>query len=38
MDLRGVVHRTFLRGREVFDGTRHPAGPIGRMLLGRDRG
>jgi allantoinase len=36
MDLRGVVHRTFLRGHEVFDGAQHPAGPIGQMLLGRD--
>jgi allantoinase len=37
MDLRGVVTRTFLRGREVFDGTGHPGGAIGQMLLGRDR-
>ena len=36
MDLRGVVRRTFLRGREVFDGAAHSAGPIGQMLLGRD--
>jgi allantoinase len=34
--LRGRVHRTFLRGREVYDGERHPAGPIGRALLGRN--
>lgn len=37
MDLSGVVHHTFLRGVEVFDGQQHPAGPIGQMLLGRDR-
>lgn len=36
MDLCGVVHQTFLRGLEVFDGTQHPAGPTGQMLLGRD--
>jgi allantoinase len=36
MQLRGVVQRTFLRGREVFDGTRHLGTPSGRMLLGRD--
>jgi allantoinase len=34
--LRGRVHRTFLRGQEVYDGERHPAGPIGRALLGRN--
>jgi len=34
--LRGVVHRTFLRGREIYDGLRHPAGPVGRALLHRD--
>lgn len=33
--LRGQVHRTFLRGREVFDGKGHPAGPVGRALLHR---
>lgn len=36
MELSGAVAQTFLRGREVFDGEAHPAGPIGRMLLGRD--
>jgi allantoinase len=36
MDLSGVVHRTFLRGVEVFDGRNHPAGAIGQTLLGRD--
>ena len=34
--LRGRVHRTFLRGREVYDGQGHPAGPIGRVLLHRE--
>jgi allantoinase len=33
--LRGRVHRTILRGREVFDGTDHPGGPSGRPLLHR---
>jgi len=32
---RGRVHRTILRGREIFDGDGHPAGPIGRDLLYR---
>jgi allantoinase len=36
MDLSGVVHRTFLRGVEVFDGKKHPSAPTGEMLLGRD--
>ena len=27
--LRGRVHRTFVRGHEVYDGDGHPAGPIG---------
>ncbi len=36
MDLSGVVHHTFLRGMEVYDGKSHPAGPVGNMLLGRD--
>ena len=34
--LRGRVHRTFVRGREVYDGQGHPAGPIGRVLLHRE--
>ncbi|MEO5821519.1 MAG: allantoinase AllB [Vicinamibacteraceae bacterium] len=34
--LRGRVHRTFLRGHEVYDGQGHPAGPIGRVLLHRE--
>jgi allantoinase len=34
--LRGRVHRTFVRGREVFDGRTHPAGPIGQVLLHRE--
>ncbi len=34
--LRGRVHRTFVRGREVYDGDGHPAGPIGRVLLHRE--
>jgi allantoinase len=34
--LRGPVHRTFVRGREVYDGQGHPAGPIGRVLLHRE--
>jgi allantoinase len=33
--LRGRVHRTIVRGREVYDGHGHPAGPIGRALLHR---
>ena len=36
MRLKGKVHRTLLRGHEVFDGQGHPAGPIGQLLLGRD--
>jgi allantoinase len=36
MNLTGVVHQTFLRGLEVFDGKKHPAGATGQMLLGRD--
>jgi len=36
MTLRGVVHRTYLAGREIFDGTGHPAGAVGRVILGRD--
>jgi allantoinase len=34
--LRGKVHRTFLRGREIFDGTDHLGGPIGKSLLHRE--
>jgi allantoinase len=34
--LRGRVHRTFVRGHEVYDGHGHPAGPIGRILLHRE--
>ena len=34
--LRGRVHRTFVRGHEVYDGDGHPAGPIGRALLHRE--
>jgi allantoinase len=33
--LHGVVHRTILRGREVFDGRAFPSGPIGQLLLHR---
>jgi allantoinase len=33
--LTGRIHHTFLRGQEVYDGTRHPAGPIGNVLLHR---
>jgi allantoinase len=33
--LRGRVHRTIVRGREVYDGHGHPAGPIGTVLLHR---
>jgi allantoinase len=33
--LRGRVHRTIVRGREVYDGQGHPAGPIGKALLHR---
>jgi allantoinase len=32
---RGRVHRTILRGHEIFDGGGFPAGPIGRDLLYR---
>jgi allantoinase len=34
--VRGRVHRTFVRGHEVYDGRGHPAGPIGRVLLHRE--
>jgi len=36
MRLEGKVHATLLRGVEVFDGHAHPAGPVGKLLLGRD--
>jgi allantoinase len=37
MRLRGDVRKTFLAGREIYDGAgHHPAGPIGRLLLHRD--
>jgi allantoinase len=32
---KGRVRKTLLRGEEVFDGTGHPAGAIGRTLLYR---
>jgi allantoinase len=35
MRLEGRVHRTLLRGMEVYDGQGHPAGPVGELLLGR---
>jgi allantoinase len=34
--LRGRVHRTFVRGREIYDGRGHPAGAVGRVLLHRE--
>jgi allantoinase len=34
--LRGRVEKTWLRGRLVYDGGTHRAGPIGAPLLGRD--
>jgi allantoinase len=34
--LRGRVLRTFVRGREIYDGQGHPAGAIGRVLLHRE--
>jgi allantoinase len=36
MKLSGKVHRTILRGSEVFDGKKHSAAPAGQMLLHRD--
>jgi allantoinase len=33
--LYGRVHRTFLRGREIYDGERHTAGALGSVLLHR---
>jgi allantoinase len=35
-ELAGRVRETILRGVPVFDGAKHPAGAIGRRLLGRD--
>ena len=37
MQLDGRVHATVLRGVEVYDGRGHPAGAVGKLLLGRDR-
>jgi allantoinase len=34
--LRGRVEKTWLRGHLIYDGSAHPAGPIGAPLLGRD--
>ena len=34
-ELHGRVQHTLLRGKCVYDGERHPAGPIGRHLLHR---
>ncbi len=34
-ELTGRVRETWLRGRRVFDGAAHPAGPIGASILGR---
>jgi allantoinase len=34
-ELRGRVHETLLRGRLVYDGTLHPAGAVGELLLHR---
>jgi len=34
--LTGRVQATLLRGQVVYDGENHPAGPVGRTLLGRD--
>jgi allantoinase len=36
-ELTGRVHETILRGVTVFDGSGHPAGPVGEALLHRDR-
>jgi allantoinase len=36
LDLSGVVHHTFLRGVEVYDGQGHPARGQGQFLLRRD--
>jgi allantoinase len=34
--LMGRVEATFLRGRLAYDGSAHPAGPVGVPILGRD--
>ena len=34
--LMGRVEATFLRGQLVYDGSGHPAGPVGAPILGRD--
>jgi allantoinase len=34
--LLGRVEATFLRGRLAYDGSGHPAGPVGAPVLGRD--
>ncbi|HTB58629.1 MAG TPA: allantoinase AllB [Polyangia bacterium] len=34
--LMGRVEATFLRGQLVYDGSGHPAGPVGVPILGRD--
>jgi allantoinase len=34
-ELHGRVHETLLRGRLVYDGRLHPAGPVGELLLHR---
>jgi allantoinase len=34
--LMGRVEATFLRGRLAYDGSGHPAGPVGAAILGRD--
>jgi allantoinase len=34
--LLGRVEATFLRGRLAYDGSGHPAGPVGAPILGRD--
>jgi allantoinase len=33
--LTGRIHQTILRGTVIYDGAGHPAGPVGRHLLGR---
>ena len=34
--LLGRIEATFLRGRLAYDGSGHPAGPVGGPILGRD--
>ena len=36
MHLRGRVHQTLLRGIEIYADGAHPAGPVGKLLLGRE--